>query len=92
VGFGDSTIDYMVLQKSEIGLKTYGLDSSFGRINDPSPFFTLFKSVPTSNGLLSFSAMRDATFTATAVPLPAPLLLLGSGLLGLAGLRRFRKS
>jgi hypothetical protein len=28
----------------------------------------------------------------TAVPIPGSLLLLGSGLLGLAGLRRFRKS
>ncbi len=36
--------------------------------------------------------MDNLTFTTSTVPLPGAIWLLGSGLLGLAGLRRFRKS
>ena len=35
--------------------------------------------------------LTSGTLTGTAVPLPPSAFLLGSGLLGLAGLRRFRK-
>ncbi len=41
-----------------------------------------------SSSITSF----QGTWTAVAVPLPPSVLLLGSGLLGLAGWRRFRKS
>jgi hypothetical protein len=37
-------------------------------------------------------ASLQATIDATAVPIPGTLMLLGSGLLGLPGWRRFRKS
>ncbi len=37
-------------------------------------------------------AWQDVTYNINITPLPGTLLLLGSGLLGLAGWRRFRKS
>ena len=39
-----------------------------------------------------YQFVDDISATGTAAPLPGTLLLLGSGLLGLTGLRRFRKN
>jgi hypothetical protein len=92
VGFGDfinfDLIDLFVPGK---GLATYDLRTSFGPITDPNPYFSQFTSVGLSIGTLSFSGVSNATFTAEVVPLPGTLLLLGSGLTGLLGWRRFRK-
>jgi hypothetical protein len=71
---------------------TYDLTSAIGPITGDT-FFRNDLSYSTNLGTLNFSAMDSiSTYTASTVPVPAPFWLFGSGLLGLAGLRRFRKS
>jgi hypothetical protein len=43
------------------------------------------------HGLGTYATISDLTVGAAAIPLPPTVFLLGSGLLGLAGWRRFRK-
>ena len=47
---------------------------------------------PHTDGTYSYGTTPLAATITSAVPLPGAVWLLGSGLLGLAGFRRFRKS
>jgi hypothetical protein len=92
VGFGSYGYgDLISLTVSSVGLNSYALGSSFGPITTSTPFYTQFSAVGLGIGNLTFTSMDYATFSASTVPLPPSALLLGSGLLGLAGWRRFRK-
>jgi hypothetical protein len=69
----------------------YALDTNLGPIIDNSPGdVRQFTNVATTGGTLSFSSISTVTFT--AVPIPAAAWLFGSGLLGLIGLVRHKKS
>ena len=88
-GFGNgSKGDLISLNVLGVGLDTYDLKSSFGPITDPTPFFRQFVNVQMDKGLLTYTSMSNATFTAilNPVPIPASFCLFGSGLLGLVGI------
>jgi hypothetical protein len=89
-GFGSHYGSILVTMNSLFA--TYDLTSAIGPITGDTYYRNDF-SYSTDLGTLNFSAMNSrSTFTASAVPVPAPFWLFGSGLLGLAGWRRFRKS
>lgn len=89
VGFSDSAYayDYLDLYKAGVGLDTYQLTTSFGPVTNPDSMYLDINGVATSQGDLSFTGVEQAslTFSANAVPVPDPVLLLGSGLLSLLG-------
>jgi len=87
VGFGNLTeYDLIDLFVIGVGLDTYDLTTPFGPITDLDPFFWQFVDVNLSIGVLTFTSMSYATFT--AIPEPTTVLLVGLG--GLALLRRKR--
>jgi len=91
IGFSADTTtiiaDYLDLYKAGAGLGTYNLKTSFGPISDPTAKSLSINGVATSIGDLTLTgvALPSLTFSATAVPAPATLLLLGSGLFSLLG-------
>jgi hypothetical protein len=81
VGFGDSVYDDLIdlNHVADGGLDTYDLTTSFGPITDLTPFFNQRDNIELDIGILSFSDISYATFTAIVVPEPTTLLLLGLG-------------
>lgn len=66
---------------------SYDLKSSFGPVYNQYPYFGQFNCewvcVGTTQGDLEFISMTDVNFSATTVPEPGTLALMGAGALGL---------
>jgi hypothetical protein len=86
-GFGDTTVGGSVLDTEDNVFGTYDLKTAIGPITN-TPFIRPDLSFGTTLGALNIQSSGNSTFTASTVPEPASLLLLGSGALGLAGVVR----
>jgi hypothetical protein len=90
VGFADNTVGASILDTIDSAFGSYALTTPIGPITDtallsPGTFGT-------GLGGLTITAVRvNSTFSATPVPEPASLMLLGTGVLTLVR-RRFRRS
>jgi hypothetical protein len=83
-----SSGDIISLQNvAGMGLDSYDMVSSFGPLTSTEPFFNQFVDVGSSFGLITFSNMDSATFTATVVPEPAGALFGAIGCISLMSRR-----
>jgi hypothetical protein len=86
-GFGDQTAGGSVLDTFDSAFGPYDLMSAVGPITN-SNFIRPDLTFNTTGGGLNIQDAGAATFTATTVPEPGSLMLLGSGLAGFAGVIR----
>ena len=88
--FDQLTINYDLLLKTQ-SLDPLGSAKLFSDTSDPS-FLGSLGPYPASNIVGTFVSVGYERVATTTVPLPATIWLLGSGLLGWAGVARKRKS
>ena len=96
LGFERAVNSADLLDLSDPAFATYDLATSIGPIFVATPFAVNqfncgFGCVVTNQGNVDFSSIVNVTFTASTVPEPATLGLLGLGCSGLAALRRLRR-
>ena len=76
-----------LIDMSDPSFGGYDLKTAFGPVLIPFPYFGQFNCqwgcVSTSQGDLEFISMTDVSFSATTVPEPGTLMLMGAGALGL---------
>jgi len=78
-----------ILDLSDPAFSSYDLTTPIGPLLVANPFIGQFNCdrgcIETSQGELEFTDMSSVTFSATTVPEPGTLVLVGAGVLGLVG-------
>ncbi|OPY13734.1 MAG: hypothetical protein A4E66_00650 [Syntrophus sp. PtaB.Bin001] len=87
VGFGDNMAGGSILDTLHSAFASYDLTTAIGP-QTGSTFYRNDLTFATGSGTFHLDLAGDSTFTATTVPLPSALLLLGPGLVGLIGIRK----
>jgi hypothetical protein len=88
-GFGDITAGGSVLDTFNSAFATYDLTTSIGPTSG-TRFINPGLGFNTTLGVFIISSAGDSTFTASTVPEPSSIFLLGTGLMGLMAMRRSR--